>query len=111
MFLKKKGIEREAARKKEMIDQAATAPALPATPHVDETSDAQPSKTPAVSSTGDAEAKLDLTQSFNKVSHPPENAKDSDLPDSVQVLPEEAQMDIARPSIEVSLSCHIRDSY
>jgi len=111
VFLKKKGIEREAARKKEMIDQAAAAPALPAIPHVDETSDLQPSQTPVVFSVGDAEATVDPTQSLNEVSHLPENGNSLGPNNSAQIPPEEAQMDIARPSIEVSVSVQIRDCY
>ena len=86
-----------------MVDQAVAIPVTPATTQVDETPESRPSRTPIIPPARDVEVKVDSTQGSDGVSHPPETAVDSDSNNGARVLPEQAQMDIARPSIEVSL--------
>lgn len=91
VFLRKKGIEHETARKKEMVDQAAIISANSATPHVDETPD--------------LENRVSPTQGSRELSHMPVAVDGSDLEANNETPSAEAQMDIARPSIEVSSVC------
>ena len=107
VFLKKKGIEREAARKKEMVDQAAATPASQATTQAHETPDGEPSQAPVIPSVGDVEIKYNPAQGSDGVSNQPETVNASDSQNHIRVRPEDAQMDIARPSIEVIVSVYI----
>ena len=106
VFLKKKGIERETARKKEMVDQAAATAAATDIILVDNTPNHQPSQTPILPSAGDVEVRAEPTQGSNEVAQAPEAPKESDSQSGTQILPEAAQMDIARPSIEVYSTAH-----
>ena len=92
-----------------MVDQAAATLTAPATTQAHETPDVESSQTPRIPPTSDVEGKLDPKQDHTGVSHPRGTVNGSDVQDSTQILPEEAQMDIARPSIEVSLLFYIRD--
>ena len=95
VFLKKKVMERETARKKEMLDKAAATPATPATPVPDQTPAPQPSETPAPATAEAAQDGNDARQASRDPSQAPQVSKTS--PD----IPTEAQKDIPQMSIEV----------
>lgn len=106
VFLRKKGIEREAARKKELVDKAATFPATSAMNLVDMSSVAKQPEVSIRSTTRDIDNNLagsgpqngsDVTQSMNSI----DNAV---VP---KISPLEEHKDIPRPSIEVSISARI----
>ncbi len=94
-----------------MVDQAAAAPATQATTQAHETSDGEPSQASILPSAGDVETKVNPAQGSDGVSHPREAVNTSNLQNDIHVQPVEAQMDIARPSIEVILSVYIRDRF
>ena len=86
-----------------MVDQATTTPAIPTTTQAHETPVVESSQTPRIRPAGDVEGTIDPTQDPDGASRPPGIVNGLDVQDSAQVLPEDAQMDIARPSIEVSI--------
>ena len=103
VFLRKKGIERETARKKELVEKAAATPAAAATPQLDATPDNLQSQIHTATSAGDTEATVDGVQASGGVSQvsPLVNGnKESSTP---QIPSTEDQMDIPRPSIEVRI--------
>lgn len=95
VFLKKKVMERETARKKEMLDKAAATPAIPATPVLDQAPAPQPSQTPAPAASEISEDGTNARQVFRGSSQAPQAPKTS--PD----IPTEAQKDVPQMSIEV----------
>ena len=86
-----------------MVDQAAATPATPASTQAHETTGVELSQTPRMPPASDVEGKVDPMHYLDRAAHPPETANGSDIQNTAQVLPEEAQMDIARPSIEVGI--------
>ena len=95
VFLRKKGIEREAARKKEALEKVAATPAIPASPQAETTPVLPEAEASATSSAGNTEGMTD----GNKVSHVSASVFQDANISSVD------QMDIPRPSIEVNISC------
>lgn len=102
VFLRKKGIEREAARKKELLEKVAATPGTVDTLQLDATPDIPQSQTPTPLAGGHTEAVADGAQVSRGVSHTPQSANGSKVPPTPQVLSTEDRMDIPRPSIEVS---------
>ena len=101
VFLRKKGVERENARKKEMVDRAAAAPATPATPLAVETPAPKPPQTPVEPIPATAPEGNDVKQGSRPASQVPlvSNNLASIAHDSA--VPTEAQKDIPQMSIEV----------
>lgn len=109
VFLKKKVMERETARKKEAIDKVIAAPATPATSLPEQTPAPQPSETPVLPSTSTAVDNSGATQGSRDVSQAPQ-AQDDAGPKTVESsIPTEAQKDIPQESIEVKPLVHIRE--
>lgn len=101
VFLRKKGIEREAARKKELLEKVAATPGTADTPQLDATPDIPQSHLPTPLPVGQTETTVDGAQISRGVSHTPQSANGSKVPATAQILSAEDQMDIPRPSIEV----------
>ena len=108
VFLKKKGMERETARKKEAVEKAVVTPATPATPLPEQTPVLQPSKTPAPPSTSTVIDGSDAKQGSRHVSHPPKGQEDAGSKTEGSAIPTEAQKDIPQESIEVRSFIYIR---
>lgn len=106
VFLKKKAVEREAARKKEMLALAAATPTTPATPIIEETWARQPSATPADPTTGPQLSPSDVKREAGV------NAHSLEAVNSLGNIPLQSSMDIPQQSIEVSehLTCSNRSS-
>lgn len=105
VFLRKKGIERETARKKELVEKVASIPATPAIPQLNAaTSSQQPQEHIAHPTV--AESSVDGTPSAQDGSHVPQSSNVSNTPPAPQVSSAQEQMDIPRPSIEVSCLSH-----
>lgn len=98
VFLKKKVMERETARKKEALSNMAATPATPATPLPDETSAPQPSQTPVLPASDISSEGGDAKQGFRDSIHTTQ-AKEEKADE--QAVPTEAQKDIPQMSIEV----------
>ena len=94
VFLKKKGVEREGARKKEMLAQAAPTPATPITPAVEGTLARQQSQHPA-NPAPDSQITADFKQEWQDTS---QLVKAVNSSDKVNAQP---GMDIPQQSIEV----------
>ena len=95
VFLKKKVMEREQARKKEILEKAAATPVMSATPLLDETPAAQTPSTLAPAATEAVRDGNDAVQNSREPSQPPQVSENT--PDT----PTEAQKDIPQLSIEV----------
>lgn len=101
VFLRKKGIEREAARKKELLEKVAATPGTADTPQLDATPDIPRSQISTPLPRGHTENMVDGSQLSSGVSHTTQPANGSKVPAISQGLSTEDQMDIPRPSIEV----------
>lgn len=108
VFLRKKGIEREAARKKELVDKAAITPAPLATSQVDATTSTQRLQDHAKSLSG-GETAVDGTPSAREVSHVSQSVRVSNMSPAPPSSYMQEQMDIPRPSIEVRVLSRIDD--
>ena len=101
VFLKKKVMERETARKKEALDKASATPATPATPLPDQIPTQQSSEAPALPSTPTIVEKSDAKPSSRDVSRTPQGQDDGGSKIEGSVVPTDAQKDIPQESIEV----------
>lgn len=111
VFLRKKGIEREAARKKELVEKAAAAPAAVATPQLEATPDNSQSQTHTAPSAGDTEAIIDRVQAAGGVFQASPMVNGSKESSTPHIPSTEDQMDIPRPSIEVRASSIVDDFF
>lgn len=107
VFLKKKVMERETARKKEAMEKANVTPATPATPLPDQTPAPQLSENPAPPPTSAAVDSSDAKQGSRDVSQPPKAPDDAGSKTEESAIPTEAQKDIPQDSIEVKSLIHI----
>ena len=110
VFLKKKVMERETARKKEAMEKAIPTPATPATPLPDQTPApnlAETAAPPPVSAILDSS---DAKQGFRDVSQPTEAQDNVGLKTEESSIPTEAQKDIPQDSIEVKSPTKIRST-
>lgn len=105
VFLKKKGMERETARKKEAVEKAV---ATPATPLPEQTPVSQPSGTPAVPPTSTVVDGSDAKQGSRGVSQAPQAQEDPSSKAEGSAIPTEAQKDIPQESIEVKSFIYTR---
>ena len=101
VFLKKKGMERETARKKEAVEKVAVAPATPATPLPEQTPVPQPSGTSVLPPTSTVADGSDTKQGSRDVSQHPQTQEDTGSKAEGSAIPTEAQRDIPQESIEV----------
>lgn len=103
MFLRKKGMEREAIRKKEKLEKP---PATPTTPALIENSaNVLRQATATTPANGSDEVVAIVERTKNKSRSPVEGVASSEQPGG-QHFTAEAQMDIPRPSIEVRSPFH-----
>ena len=109
VFLKKKVMERETARKKEAVEKAFTTPATPATPLLDQTPAPQPSETPAPDPTSAVADSTDVKQGSGDGSQAAQAQDDAGLKTEESAIPTEAQKDIPQESIEVKSLIHTRE--
>ena len=101
VFLKKKVMERETARKKEAMEKAIPTPATPATPLPDQTPAPKFSETPAPPLVSAIVDSGDAKQASRDVSQPTEAQGNPGLKTEEPTIPTEAQKDIPQDSIEV----------
>lgn len=106
VFLKRKVMERETARKKEALEKAAI-PATPATPLPDQTPAPQHSETPAPRPTSAVVHDSDVKQGSRDESQAAQAQDDADSKADESAIPTEAQRDIPQESIEVKSLIHI----
>lgn len=111
VFLRKKGIEREAARKKELLEKVAATPGTADTPQLDATPDISQSHNPTSLPRGHTEPIVDGIEVSRGVSQTPQSANGSKVPAAQQALSTEDQMDIPRPSIEVSFPSKVNSCF
>ena len=109
VFLKKKVMERETARKKEAVEKALVTPATPATPLPDQTTASQLSDTPVPPPVSAVPDNSDAKQGSRDVSQPPSAQDDEGSKPEESAMPTEAQKDIPQESIEVKPFVHIRE--
>lgn len=102
VFLRKKGIEREAARKKELVDKAPIAPNTLATSQIDAKSNIQQSEDHNIPPLEGATA-VDGTASAQENSLVPQSIRVPNISPTPQISSMQEQMDIPRPSIEVNI--------
>lgn len=110
VFLKKKVMERETARKKEAVDKVSATPAPPATALPDETSAPQGSEISAPSSTHAVVDNSNANSGSGDVSQTPQALDDAGSKTEEPVIPTDAQRDIPQESIEVKLIIHIKST-
>ena len=103
VFLKKKVMERETARKKEALEKVSATPGPPTTPLPDQTSVLQLSETPAPPHTPTVIDNSDVKQGSREVSQDPQAQDDAGAKNDQSALPTEAQKDIPQESIEVKV--------
>ena len=101
VFLKKKVMERETARKKEAVEKASAAPAAPATPLPDQTPASHTSETPVLPLTSATVDSSDAKQGSPDMSQPPQGQDGVGVKNEESAIPTEAQKDIPQESIEV----------
>ena len=101
VFLKKKVMERETARKKEAVEKAFATPATPAPPVSEQTPASQLPETPAPLSSSTAVDSSKPKQGSRDVSQPPHAQDDAGPKTEASNIPTEAQKDIPQESIEV----------
>ena len=101
VFLKKKVMERETARKKEALDKASATPATPATPLPDQIPAQQSSEAQALLSTPAIVENSDGKPGSRDVSRTPQGQDDGGSKIEGSVVPTDAQKDIPQESIEV----------
>lgn len=97
-------MERDAAKKKEMLEKAAAAPPTPPTPLPSEASMRKQSETPAVPAT---DAQLDSAEKrdeVQRVSQPPEATEAADQKNPETGIPTNVHQDAPQKSIEVRAS-------
>lgn len=107
VFLKKKVMERETARKKEAVEKVSATPATPATLLPDQTPAPQPPETSAPPLTSAVTDSSDAKQGSRDVSQPPQSQEHAGSKTEGSVIPTEAQKDIPQESIEVKPIVHI----
>lgn len=99
VFLKKKGIEREAARKQEAVEKVAATPTNTATPQIDATSDITHIQVSTAPASKNFESKIDgPMQPGDRL----QKINSSKASSAHLTLPNADQKDIPRPSIEVN---------
>lgn len=108
VFLKKKVMERETARKKEALEKAAI-PATPAAPLPDQTPAPQSSETPAPRPTSAVVHGSDFKQGSRDGSQVPQVQDDAGSKTDESAIPTEAQKDIPQESIEVKPLMQIKE--
>lgn len=108
VFLKKKVMERETARKKEAMEKALVTPATPATPLPDQTPAPQPSETPVPPPISALADSSDTKQGSRDMSQLPQARDDGGSRTEESAIPTEAQKDIPQESIEVKPLVHMR---
>ena len=108
VFLKKKVMERETARKKEALDKASATPATPATPLPDQGPAQQPSEAPALPSAPAIIENSHPKPGSRDVSRTPQGQDDGGSKIEGSVVPTDAQKDIPQESIEVGALIPIR---
>lgn len=101
VFLKKKVMERETARKKEAVDKVSATPAPPATALPDQTSAIHGSETSASSSAHAVVGNNNANSGSGGVSQNPQALGDAGSKIKESVIPTDAQKDIPQESIEV----------
>ena len=106
VFLKKKVMERETARKKEALEKAAI-PATPATPLPAQIPAPQSSQTPAPRPTSAVVHGSDVKQGSRDGSQVPQVQDDPGSKTHESAIPTEAQKDIPQESIEVKPLIHV----
>ena len=106
VFLKKKGMERETARKKDAVEKVV---ATPATPLPEQTPVPQPSGTPALLPTSTLVDGSDSKQGSRGVSQTPQAQEEAGSKAGGSVIPTEAQKDIPQESIEVKPFIYTRN--
>lgn len=109
VFLKKKVMERETARKKEAVEKVLAAPATPATPLPEQTPAAQPFETPVPPSIFTVVEGSDARQGSRDVSQLPQAQDDAGSKAEESTLLTEAQKDVPQESIEVRLHTQLRE--
>lgn len=105
VFLKKKGIEREAARKQEAVEKVAATPTNTATPQQDAASDIAHFQTSTAPALKNLESKTDRLLQPGDGSQKINSSKTSS---AQMTLPNADQKDIPRPSIEVNFQSILR---
>ena len=108
VFLKKKVMERETARKKEAVEKVAASPAPPATPLPDQISAPQPPQIPVPAPISVVVDSSGAKQGSRDVSQTPQIQDDAGLKTEESAVPTEAQKDIPQDSIEVKVFMSIR---
>ena len=101
VFLKKKVMERETARKKEALDKVSATPAPPATPLPDQVPTQQPSEALVLPSTPAIIESSDVKPGSRDVSRTPQGQDEAGSKIEGSVVPTDAQKDIPQESIEV----------
>lgn len=101
VFLKKKVMERETARKKEALDKASATPATPATPLPDQNPIQQSSEAPALPPIPAIVENCDTKPGSRDVSRTPQGPDDGGSKIEGSIVPTDAQKDIPQESIEV----------
>lgn len=101
VFLKKKGIEREVARKQEAVEKVAATPTNTATPQLEAASDITHFQTSTAPASKHSESKTDGLPQLGDGS---QKINSSKAPSRHITLPNADQQDIPRPSIEVNSS-------
>lgn len=99
VFLRKKVIERDAARKKELSDKVVTTAAVSENPTIAGRKDSSPFQGLKPEN---AKINGDGAPASGGISNIVESIKDTSIPHTFQVSSAEDQKDIPRPSIEVS---------
>lgn len=102
VFLRKKGIEREAARKKELLEKIANSSTSSANAPIDQQKQPSPPQVSANSVSENGEPNGVGTLAPRRISNLVEPTNGSSSLHAPQTSPAEDHMDIPRPSIEVS---------
>ena len=108
VFLKKKVMERETARKKEAVDKVSATPAPPATPLPDQINAQQAFETPALPSIPAIIDNSNANHGSRDVSQTPHALDEAGSKTEEPVIPTDAQKDIPQESIEVKLHIKVR---
>ena len=103
VFLKKKVMERETAKKKEAVDKASATPATPVMPSPDQTPALQSSETPALPLASATVDNSDAKHDSRDVSQAPQAQDNGGSKTEESAIPTDAQKDIPQESIEVRL--------
>ncbi len=103
-FLRKKGIERDQALKKELASRAPATPATPDNITLNETSNHEASRASAAVAENPAGLKAQPPPDACEISMVSKSADGLEQKPDERGSPSEAQMDIPRPSIEVGIN-------